>query len=417
MRVVIINRSDDRGGAAVVSRRLMHALRERQVEAAMLVAEKLTDDPNVHVAASPQSFKRAFLTERLEIFVRNGLDRGDLFKADTGRTGVSLASHPLVREADIVVLGWVNQGMLSLKEIGRIAAVKPVVWVMHDLWCACGVCHHPGVCAGFRGECGHCPLLHRMKGRHDLSYSVFRQKQRLYAGADITFVAVSRWVKERCSESALLKNQRVEVIHNPIEMPPFRYTERPSDNRLRMLISAARLDDPIKGLDTLYAALSLLPDDTPRMSLSLLGNLKDGGWPERFASIKGLVVEWHKAVPASEIERYYSEADLLLSPSAYETFGATLVEAQLYGALPVAFDSGGQRDIIDDGLTGVLAARSGRPDTDAANFAQAIVKAGGMLAATPRPELARRLYDNVAERFAAPLIADRFVKLFEKIKR
>ena len=42
MKLVIINKSDSRGGAAVVSFRLMKELRKKGVEASMLVAEKLT---------------------------------------------------------------------------------------------------------------------------------------------------------------------------------------------------------------------------------------------------------------------------------------------------------------------------------------------------------------------------------------
>ena len=39
MKVAIINRSDERGGAAVVSARLMEALRAKGVDARMIVAE------------------------------------------------------------------------------------------------------------------------------------------------------------------------------------------------------------------------------------------------------------------------------------------------------------------------------------------------------------------------------------------
>ena len=66
----------------MVSWRLMHALRDKGVEASMLVAEKLTDDPDVHEAGSRKALKRSFLRERLEIFCRNGFSREDLFKAD-----------------------------------------------------------------------------------------------------------------------------------------------------------------------------------------------------------------------------------------------------------------------------------------------------------------------------------------------
>ena len=47
MKIAIINKSDLNGGAAVVSYRLMNALREHGVDAKMLVTEKLGKDGNV----------------------------------------------------------------------------------------------------------------------------------------------------------------------------------------------------------------------------------------------------------------------------------------------------------------------------------------------------------------------------------
>ncbi|MCM1320102.1 MAG: glycosyltransferase [Muribaculaceae bacterium] len=415
LRVVIINKSDDRGGAAVVSRRLMHALQQQGVHADMLVAERLTDDPDVYLAASPGKIKRTFLAERLDIFVRNGFNRADLFKVDTGTAGLSLSRHPLVQQADIVLLGWVNQGMLSLAEIGRIAAQKPVVWVMHDLWCATGICHHPGLCQRFMSECGNCPLLHGLtRGRHDLSHATYKRKKHLYTrlyATPITFVAVSNWLRGRCMESSLLAEERVEVIHNPIQIPEYKYIERPDDGRLYMLMTAARLDDPIKGLDTLTESLKELqrthPEFIKDVTLSLLGNLKDETRLDALRSIPTMKVEWHPAVRVSEIEPFYRRAHILVSPSSYETLPGTLVEAQLYGALPVAFDSGGQRDIITDPTLGVLATRG--------HFAEAILQAADMVRNTDHQALSLRMYGAVKQHFAAENIATQFINLFNTL--
>ena len=90
LKVVIINKSDSTGGAAVVSFRLMNALRTAGVDARMLVAEKLTDSPFVEAAGKPWQLKCSFLAERLKIFLANGLNRKTLFKIDTGSDGVPL---------------------------------------------------------------------------------------------------------------------------------------------------------------------------------------------------------------------------------------------------------------------------------------------------------------------------------------
>ena len=46
MKITIVNHSDNRGGAAIVSLRLMEALRAAGHDAVMLVAHKYTDHPH-----------------------------------------------------------------------------------------------------------------------------------------------------------------------------------------------------------------------------------------------------------------------------------------------------------------------------------------------------------------------------------
>ena len=214
MKVVLINHSDSLGGASVVTYRLLKALQAQGIEARMLVVHKATDDPSVVVAAPHWRARLQFYIEAARIFVANGHDRGDLFKVSLGSDGLPLSRHPLVREADAVLLAWVNQGMLSLKEIGRIAAAKPVIWTMHDMWNLTALCHHAGECDKYAepSGCRQCPFLHSKASDHDASTRVWRDKQQLYGTAHIKFVAVSSWLGELCRQSRLMDAQKVTVI-------------------------------------------------------------------------------------------------------------------------------------------------------------------------------------------------------------
>lgn len=403
MRVVIINKSDARGGAAVVSMRLLQALNEAGVQTDMLVAEKLTDSEHVHQL---KGVRVPFLRERLGIYLANGRNRADLFKVDTAAYGLPLHRHPLVREADIVCLGWVNQGLLSLREIGRIARLKPTVWTMHDMWCATGICHHAGICTRFRQECGLCPFLHGRRSEHDLSWRVHGRKARLYGDAPLHFVAVSRWLKERCEASSLMRAADVRVIGNPFPMPEFTQTERPQ-GPVEMLMVAARLDDPIKGFPMLKESLRLWRQNGGEGHITLVGEMRDisllDDFPIQFTHTGPL--------PARRLPELYRGAHVLLSPSGYETLPGTLVEAQVYGAVPVAFDSGGQRDIVDDGRTGILVDIA----QGAQGFADGIDRAVELLRAGNSAELARRMYQSVQEKFSAEAIAHKYIQLFNSL--
>lgn len=413
MKVVIVNRSDARGGAAVVSKRLAEALRREGVETDMLVLEKLEGDaPWVRRVVGRWRAKIPFLLERLQVFLGNGRNRADLFKADTGGFGLPLHREPLVSEADVVCLAWVNQGMVSLREVERIAELgKPVVWIMHDMWCCTGVCHHAGDCEGFKGECGLCPLLGRKASLRDLSHRTWRRKRRMNERARVTYVAVSHWLKGRCEASLLLRNARVEVIGNPYNFFGYR-PDFKGDTTIRVMIAAARLDDPIKGLDIFVDMAARLRIDYPevaeRLEFVAVGGLKN---PDALKDFPLKLVQTG-VLDGAAVSNLLRRVHIVVSTSLFETLPGTLVEGQAHGALPVAFDRGGQRDIITDGETGVLVPFG---DDPAACMAAGLVRGVEIVDGTDWEVLQRRLVESVRAKFGASVIAGRYVSLFREL--
>lgn len=401
MKIVLINHSDTKGGASVVTMRLTEALRKAGCDAQMLVVDKSTDKPFV-TALKPN--KRLFLAEHLRIFIGNGFNRADLFKASIATDGHRLASHPLVRDADVVMLNWVNQGMISLDEVAKIArAGKRIIWTMHDMWNATGICHHTGDCDRFTltPPCGHCPLLHGRAGEHDLSRRTALRKIKLYNEADITFVAVSNWLADRCRQSTVMAGQRVVVIPNAF--PADEYARPPKFSRADLnlpegkliVMGAARLDDPVKGLPLAVEALNKLGAEAGATAV-FFGNLRD---PH---ALNGLTIPYVHLGAISDPERVrsiYHHADVVLSSSLFETLPGTLIEGQAAGAFPVSFDRGGQGDIIDHLRTGYLAPVG---NTDA--LAEGIRY--GLSFPIPRPIL-----QAAARKFNAESIAVRYLAL------
>ena len=83
-----------------------------------------------------------------------------LFEIDLANTGTDITKLREFKEADIIHLSWINQGMLSLKGIRKILdSGKPVVWTMHDIWPATGICHITLNCLRYQSACGNCRLL------------------------------------------------------------------------------------------------------------------------------------------------------------------------------------------------------------------------------------------------------------------
>lgn len=407
MKIALLCKSDSEGGAAVVTRRLTEALRREGADAKLLVLDKRSDADYIVKVNYPLLKPLAFLAERLQIFFAMRFHRKNLFKTDTAAFGLPLWHHPVVREADVVILNWVNQGMLSLKGVNKLCrAGKRVIWTMHDMWNLTGICHHAMECRRFTGECGDCPYLGKGAGKRDLSRRTWRRKRILYDETDIRFVAVSSWLAREASKSSLLGGRKVEVIPNPFLPAAAVRRER---EKMTILFAAAGLDNWIKGLDTFREAIGIFKDRYPQAAenceVCLMGAVKNPEAIEGFS----LPTRHIGVVNGDEaLARVYSEADVTVNTSFFENLPGTLVEGQAYGAVPVAFDRGGQRDIIDHLSTGYLAEWSDDATLRAGNIAEGIAWAIEKLQHNPH-SLRSRMRAKTETSFSYPSVASRYL--------
>lgn len=389
----------------------MEALVEAGVDARMVVANKSSASTRVS-QVSRRRYRPAFLAERLEILIRSGFRRSDLWKVDTARFGCGITRHPWVRDADVIVLSWVNQGLVSLADIRRLHRMgKRIVWTMHDMWCATGICHHSTDCTRFENDCGRCPYL-GAQHQSDLSHTTHRRKQALYSGVPITFVAVSSWLAAVCRRSSLLGNARMKVIPNAF--PVDRFLPKPTVSRADLglppegeliVFAAARLDDPIKNLPLAVEALNRLmhiceADGRPIPTAIFCGALRD---PSALAGLRLPHSHPGSVTDPARMAQIFAHATVVLSTSLRETLPGTLIEGMAAGATPVATGVGGQADIIDDGTDGYIAPDFS-PDTIATLLHRAL--------SSPFPREAQ--HRAAARRFSAPEIARGFMELIEK---
>lgn len=411
MKVTILSHSDTIGGASIVTYRLMKALQEQGVDARMIVYTKTITDDNIGLVSKRGRRGFNFLFERMRIAISNGFSHENLFKVSIANIGLPLHKHPWVKDADVIVLGWINQGMLSLKEISKIGKLgKPIVWVMHDMWNMTGICHHAHKCENYKENCGNCFFLGKLSYKHDISRKIFNKKNKLYKTVPITFVAVSNWLAERAKNSNLLKNQEVVVIPNAVPVETF-YTQPQNDIRIvdtdkqLILMGAARLDDPIKGLPYMIDALNYLfdnrPDITRRSVAVFFGELRK---PELLDKIRFPHVYLNRINDPNMLRDLYAEAKVVVSTSLYETLPGTLIEGQASGCLPVTFDKGGQADIVTHLQNGYIA-----------EYKNPVSVAEGIAWALETPTVSSELHASVKRKFSAENIAKQYIKLFEKI--
>ncbi len=414
MKVAIVSHSDITGGAAIASLRLAESLIAAGVDARLVVnrRSRVNEDKDYIVQAGDNLLSRAcFLYEHANIFASNGFSRENLFKISVASCGLPLHRHPVIKEADIVVLNWVNQGMISLKEIGRLSAMgKIVVWVLHDMWPMTGICHYAEGCDNFKDICHDCKLLSWEAGRRDLSTRTQKRKYKLYNRYPSHFVAVSNWLAEMGRQSMLLRDQDLSVIHDTFPYERFAIesmlTRRdlglPKDPEHLVVMGAARLDTPIKGLDTAIEALNILADKGRNdIGAVFFGSFRN---PELLDSLR-MEHKWVGPVNDPDfLAEIYAQCSVVLSAAKYETFGLTLIEGAAAGAIPVSFGCDGREDIITHQKTGYIADYG-----SAADLAAGIEWAIG--SHIDRRELSR----YVGERFSPAVIAAEYIKLFERL--
>jgi glycosyltransferase involved in cell wall biosynthesis len=364
MRVLLVNTSERIGGAAVAASRLLGALISNGVKAKMLVRDKQT----ANICVIPLSGKRLFwkfIWERIAIWRANHFQKNHLFTVDIANVGTDITQLPEFKEADIIHLHWINQGLLSLHQLDKIfASGKPVVWTMHDLWACTGICHYPRACVNYQSGCGHCQYLYKGGSKHDLSYRVFRKKQKLYDGRRVRFVGCSRWLAGLAEQSTLLKGQPVTSIPNAINTHLFKPKDKQQVRRELdlpeagkfILFGALKVTDKRKGLDYLLEACNLLATEHPELK-ETVGVIALGNQSQQvLASLlpfklypMGFVMDEHQLVDI------YNAATLFAIPSLEDNLPNTIMEAMACGVPCVGFHTGGIPEMIDHGQNGYVA--------------------------------------------------------------
>ncbi|MDE5750374.1 MAG: glycosyltransferase, partial [Duncaniella sp.] len=165
------------------------------------------------------------------------------------------------------------------------------------------------------------------------------------------------------------------------------------------------LDDPIKGLDIAIEALNHIFDTHPaaaqNSALYLVGAIRNPSVLSRLRfSYRHLGLIRDEKV----MRMMYSMAKVVLSTSLYETLGATLVEGQAAGAIPVTFGGDGREDVVTHLETGYIA--EGR---DPKSIAEGILWA-------LNSDIDRDfLHETALHNFGARGCTDRYIELFSSI--
>lgn len=402
MKVLLLN-TYPQGGAGNACRRLQSALQESGVEAPLLTQEEVGG-------------KWPFYAERLS-FLPYERDKSVRFAYSLANFGHDLSRHPLVREADVLHLHWINQGFLSLPNIHRLATLgKPVVWTLHDMWAFTGGCHYSGDCTRYEASCGQCPYLRR-PGPADLSNRVWQRKKALFP-ENIQFVTCSQWLGDVAARSGLLKNSPVRAIPNPIdttqfqpapdaERAAFRQELGVSPTAFLVLFAAMKIGEERKGFKYLLEALQMVRQANQQLPIEILVLGKSN--PEELAALPYPVHALGLIHDTSQLARAYGVADLFVIPSLEDNLPNTVMEALACGTPVAGFATGGIPEMVGHLQEGYIA-----PQHDSAELARGIARMAQETAATPG-KMRSAARHKVEQHYANPVVATRYLDLYREL--
>jgi glycosyltransferase involved in cell wall biosynthesis len=409
MKVLIISKEDMQGGAFIAAYRVHNALLKNGVDSLMLVDKKTSDDLTVEGPTTKIAKLLANLRPRLINYLLVKLQKTN----NKVIHSPSVLPSTLVKcinesDADVINLHWIQNEMLSIKDISKIK--KPIVWTFHDMWAFCGAEHYTNDNRWREGyNFNNRPSYER---GFDLNKWTWKRKKKYWKNP-IQITTPSLWLAKCVNESKLMSNWPVTVVANPLNTEIFKPMDKKNACRKLNLPDKVSLilfgalggkKDPRKGFDLLISALKQLENQpkAKKIELAIFGQSKPKsslslGFPTHYIG--------HLSNDAS-LRLAYNAADVMVIPSTQEAFGQTASESISCGTPVVAFGVGGLLDIVDHQINGYLA----KP-FDTNDLAQGI---DWVLNAANYSELCKNARDKALKEFDYKVVAKKYISLYEK---
>jgi len=347
LHIVLLSYHDSNGGAGIAAGRLKLALEKAGHQVDYIVREKASSSNVIKFGNGLISWIK-FVAERL-FFLRFEKDKSIRFLFNPGVFGSDISKHPLIQQADIVHLHWVNFGFLSMSDIASLTRLnKPIFWTLHDMWAFTGGCHHSGDCENFQQSCGNCKFL-KNPGANDLSHRLWSAKKTGFSTENLHIITCSEWLGNRARQSSILGGHSIKTIPNAIDtafFSPKASSLGLDPSKKYILFVAMRVNAPMKGFHLLKEALAYLDPKTTELLIV-------GGEMTEELPLKSH--NFGQVTDPKKMRDIYAAADVFVTPSLEENLPNTIMESMACGTACVGFQVGGIPEMIEHQKTGYVA--------------------------------------------------------------
>ena len=412
MKVVHLSLSDS-GGAGLAALRINKALRSIGVDSRMLVADKSSKDDsvvqikektiNTYIVPQNKVLKRVkkflrnrghFLTEiEKDAAVINTIPSQKRTFFTSPISCYDLRFHPVIEEADIIHLHWV-EGFVDYRTffpyISNVG--KPIVWTYHDENIGFG---------GFHYQRERDRYYEYYKDIEDKYCSI--KQEALSAPNNITMVSLSKEMDAFCHKKSFVSQRQSVIVPNAVDYNRYvildkafaKQTLKISPDKTVLSFCAYEMSEPRKGLAELLDALERL--NIPNLVLLCIGG---GNMPRKTS------VEVYRAGYVTNedfLSLMYSASDVFVMPSFQEAFAQTPMEALSCGVPVVAFPVSGTDALLNE-KNGVRCA-----DFTVESLMSSLKKV------LNTKYDSQSIRDDVIERFAPEVIAQKYKDVYDEV--
>jgi len=182
---------------------------------------------------------------------------------------------------------------------------------------------------------------------------------------DYEFLANSEYTKQNIIKRWKVKAENIQISYPPIMTSQF----NPLNKLGKNIIHVSRISPPMPEADKghrqmIEAFKDMIDGGLKNWTFHLVGQIQDQNYYEELCRMaNGYPIVFHTGIAFTELQKLYGESDIYWhmtgislpdQPGAQEHFGMTTVEAMASGCVPIVLATGGQPEIVQDGINGVL---------------------------------------------------------------
>jgi glycosyltransferase involved in cell wall biosynthesis len=248
------------------------------------------------------------------------------------------------------------------------------------------------------------------KKENDLSRRVYLRKQKYYNKIDnFHIIGLSRWIEKCAKESSLLKDKKIIHISNLINTGLFKIIDKkiarsiwnfPADKKLVLIGAVTVLKDPRKGIVELKSSLKYLKNNEVELVVFGSGKPKDDNFGFKTHYLGNISDD-------VSLVALYNAVDVVVVPSIQENLSNVIMESLSCATPVVAFNIGGNSDMIEHKKNGYLV----KPFI-AEDFGSGIE---WILSSLDYETICKNAREKVLKEFDSRVVAKKYIKLYSEI--